>query len=165
MEGFKNFVKSKRGVAEEFTSLPALMIVMIGFALFFAMIAGVYYIHNQKVESKELYEVAHYVVLKLTTQDSPIISTSDANTPLLIDGNSIKSISIEELKNFCNPVGFDYNVNFFWYDENGKKETIKIKSENNIPDKDTVSASRKVAIKFFEGDIRYGEIVVTVWRV
>ncbi len=28
-----------------------------------------------------------------------------------------------------------------------------------------VSASRKVAIKFFEGDIRYGEIVVTVWRV
>ncbi len=122
MESFKKFIKNKRGVAEEFTSLPALMIVMIGFALFFAMIAGVYYIHNQKVENKELYEVAHYVVLKLTTQDSPIISTSDANNPLLIDESSIKSVSIEELKNFCNPVGYDYSVKFFWYDENGKKK-------------------------------------------
>lgn len=154
------FIKDKRGVAEEFTSLPAIMVVMIGFAIFFAMIATVYHLHNEKVEDKELFEVAHYVALKLTSADSPFVA--EGSTSLLLDKNKL-DITVDELKKYCNPIGYDYHVKVYEYNEDGSKERIG-DIGNKIPDKNKVSASRKVAIKDEIG-VKYGEIVVIVWRV
>ncbi len=150
-------IEDKRGVTEEFTSLPAIMVVMIGFALFFAMITSVYHVHNERMKNMELYDVAHYVIMKLTNRNSPLVS-QDKNTPLIIDKRSIKSNNIN-LKEFCSPVGYDYQVKIY-----DLKEEF---SENigNEPEGDRVAVSRKIAIKFDEGDIRCGEIVVIVWRV
>ncbi len=153
------FIKDKRGVAEEFTSLPAIMVVMIGFAIFFAMIATVYNLHNERIEDKELFEVAHYVALKLTSADSPLAAGD--NTPLYIDKNKLH-IKVDELKKYCNPIGYDYYVIVYEYDEDGSKKPIK-DTENIIPNRNKVSASRKVAIKDGIG-VKYGEIVVIVWR-
>lgn len=156
------FLKDKRGVAEEFTSLPAIMVVMMGFAIFFAMVATVYHLHNERVEDKELFEVAHYVVSKLTTVGSPLIV--EDSTSLLLDKNKLENVGIDKLKEYCNPIGYDYYVKVYEYDEDGSKEQIYPKSmENTIPSKNRVSASRKVAIT--DGiETKYGKVIVIVWR-
>jgi len=162
----KSFVGDKRGISEEFTSLPALMVVMIGFALFFALMAATYFNYHQKLEEKELYEAAHHAVLKLTLPESPLIGKEDTNIPLILSAN-LGDISSNELLQCCNLTGYDYHVKIYYYDENGEKHVLP-HTENlytNAPSSgDKVSASRKVAIKFANGEIRYGEIVVTVWR-
>jgi len=155
------FLKDKRGVAEEFTTLPAIMVVMIGFAIFFAMIATVYHLHNERMEDKELFEVAHYVVSKLTNVGSPLVE--DAS--LIIDENKLENVGIDELKEYCYPIGYDYYVKIYEYSEDGSKEKIYPRNVGDaIPDKNRVSASRKVAIKG-EIDVKYGELVVIVWRI
>ena len=162
----KLFLKDKRGTSEEFTSLPALMVVMIGFALFFALMATTYMTYHQKLDEKELYEAAHHAVLKLTLPESPLISEGDTDTPLIVSA-SISDISANDLTECCNLTGYDYRVKIYYYDEQGEKRLLP-GTENLFTGThssgDTVSASRKIAVKFADGEIRYGKIVVTVWR-
>lgn len=66
------FMKDERA-SEEFTSLPALAIVMIGFTLFFMIVVGVYNSYKESVESIEYYSDANYLLEKLTSADSPIV--------------------------------------------------------------------------------------------
>lgn len=161
----KSLIIDKRGISEEFTSLPALMVVMIGFALFFAMIAGVYHTHNERVENKELYEVAHYTLMKLTSGESPLVSEKGGNTPIIMDEQVISTIGKDVLKDYCNPLGYDYTVKFYWYDEKGGRHEISNPNMyKSLPSKNRLSSSREIAIKFSEGDIRIGKIVVIIWR-
>ncbi len=144
------FARDKRGIAEEFTSLPALVVVMIGFALFFSMLAGIYMQHNEKVKAAELAEAAHYVAAKLTNSESPL---TDAT--FVIDKEKWNSMDESRLKDYCNLSFYDYRVFI-------EGENLKEFGGNPVGDRFTVS--RKVAIKLADGDVKYGKIMVTVWR-
>ncbi|HDN96214.1 MAG TPA: hypothetical protein ENG71_04030 [Thermoplasmatales archaeon] len=145
------FLKDKRGVAEEFTSLPALVVVMIGFALFFAMLANLYISHNEKIKEAELAEVAHYVSIKLTNGESPL-----TDAPLIINKEKWNNTNLTTLKEYCNLSSYDYCLAI--------KPSYGLKKFNGNPDGDKFVVSRKVAIKMEDGDVKYGKIFVTVWR-
>jgi len=146
------FLKDRRGVAEEFTSLPALVVVMIGFALFFAMLAHLYIDYNEKIKNAELAEVAHYVSVKLTNAESPL-----TDAPFIIDKEKWNKTSWDELKEYCNPSSYDYCLAI-------KPSFLDLKSFDKTPVGDSFVVSRKVAIKMANGDVKYGKIVITVWR-
>lgn len=144
-------VEDKRGITEEFTTLPAISIVMIGFALFFVLIASCYYVHIQRIENKELYEAAHFVIEKIT-MDSPLIES-----PLMINLKAVERSNImEDIAKCCNLSDYDFCIRIF-YDE----MCLKLGEEK---ERNKVSLSKIVAVKINEGDIREGKIVVTVWR-
>lgn len=162
-----SFIDDRRGISEEFTSLPALMVVMIGFALFFALMATAYVTYHQKLDEKELYEAAHHAVLKLTLPESPLISEGGGtNTPLIVSAN-LGDISSEELIECCHLTGYDYRIKIYYYDENAEQQPLpgtEHLSTSAHSSGDTVSASRKISVKFANGEVRPGKIVVTVWR-
>ena len=146
------FIKDKKGVAEEFTSLPALVVVIIGFALFFAMLTNLYFTYNEKIKDAELAEVAHYVSIKLTNGESPL-----TDAPLIINKEKWNDANPNILKEYCNLSSYDYSVYITPSDG--------LKSFNKNPIGDRFSVSRKVAIKMEDGDVKEGKIVVTVWRI
>ncbi|MCD6473756.1 MAG: hypothetical protein J7K47_02475 [Thermoplasmata archaeon] len=149
------FIGDRKGVAEEFTSLPALIIVMIGFALFFAMFANVYMAHNEKLKTAELAEAAHYIALKLTNAESPL-----TDAPLLINKEKWEYMvkHEENIRKYCKPSSYNYSI---------KISSPFVSDFKMIGEKakgDRMSVSMKVAIKLAEGDVKYGKLIVTVWR-
>jgi len=154
---FRNmkFIADRKGVAEEFTSLPALVIVMIGFAIFFAMFANVYMMHNEKLRAAELAEAAHYISLKLTNAESPL-----TDAPFLINKEKWDEIAKHEeiIRKYCKPSSYDYSIKISSPFVSGFK-MIGGKAKG-----DRMSVSMKVAIKLADGDVKYGKIIVTVWR-
>jgi hypothetical protein len=57
------------GISEEFTVLPALSIVMIGFALFIVLLAQTYTTYGERIEQLQNYQTADSIVNKLTNPD------------------------------------------------------------------------------------------------
>ncbi|MDD5779101.1 MAG: hypothetical protein PHU95_06605 [Candidatus Thermoplasmatota archaeon] len=64
-----SFISDESGISEEFTSLPALAVVLIGFGLFFALVGGAYHVHTEKLERADGYRAANFVLQKLTTSN------------------------------------------------------------------------------------------------
>ena len=143
--------RDRRGVAEEFTSLPALVAVVSGFAIYFSMLAGVYIHHNNSMNMIEMEEVAHYIACKITGGESPI-----TDAPLVVNKIKWESVSIHDLKKFCNVSSYDYSV----FIKVGGREYRKgeILKENRI------IVSRLVAVKFSWNKTEYGKLYVAVWR-
>jgi len=145
-----NIWKDRRGVAEEFTSLPLLAVVMIGFAIFFLIISGAYVNHSEKSKNLEMEEVAHYIIYKLTSFGSPI--TDGAMT---VDMNKWISSNMKELRNFCKISSYNYSLML---------EVDGIKYRKGIYPAHRIIVSRYVAIKFSNGDVKYGKIYAIVWE-
>ncbi len=149
------FIGDRKGVAEEFTSLPALVIVMIGFAIFFAVFANVYMAHNEKLKAAELAEAAHYIALKLTNAESPL-----TDAPLLINKEKWDDVVKHEeiLRKYCKPSSYNYSISI------SSPFVSDFKMIGEKAKGDRMSVSMKVAIKLADGDVKYGKLIVTVWR-
>ncbi|MEA2054036.1 MAG: hypothetical protein U9O96_02800 [Candidatus Thermoplasmatota archaeon] len=157
-----SFIKDKRGISEEFTSLPALIIVMIGFALFFALIAGVYYSYNERIERADKYEVANFVLEKVTSTSSPLKEGGVIRTGGLIDAHVMGSNRDNlgrVLREKCNFPGWEYKVEVEWDKGSENLDVFTYSGEN------MVAASKKVAVYLNEAQTVPGEFTVIVWRI
>ncbi|MFH1100648.1 MAG: hypothetical protein V1726_01240 [Methanobacteriota archaeon] len=67
------FISDDRAVSEEFTTLPGLTIVIIGFALFVVLIAQTYTAYQLRVESLQKYQTAGFLTMKLTNPECSFI--------------------------------------------------------------------------------------------
>jgi hypothetical protein len=63
------FFADNYAVSEEFTSLPALSIVMIGFALFVVLLAQAYLTYEERMEQLQEYQTVDALASKLTNPD------------------------------------------------------------------------------------------------
>jgi hypothetical protein len=64
------FIVDEQAVSEEFTSLPALSVVMIGFVLFFTLLAQTYTAYETRVEHLQEYQTADRITKMLISPDS-----------------------------------------------------------------------------------------------
>lgn len=87
-----SFIRDERGLSEELTSLPALAVIMTGFAIFFIMIAGVYHSYNQEMESIDEYQTANFILEKITTSDGAL-----AKKGIMMEGGLISLINFERI--------------------------------------------------------------------
>jgi len=163
-----SLIKDKRGVSEEFTSLPALAVVMIGFALFFALIAGVYYSYSERVGSVDKYEAANFILEKLTGTDSSL-----AERGIIMGGGVIDKMKFEnnmgypdenEIIKESDIVGVKFGLKLEYIDPNsGYEKTLEWQ---NIPSgRDIVVASKQVAVYLNEAQTVPGVLSVIVWGV
>ena len=60
INNLKDFKKNDFAIAEEFTSIPSLSIIIIGFTIFILLIANVYSIYHSRIESIDKYQIANY---------------------------------------------------------------------------------------------------------
>ncbi len=156
-----SFIRDKRGISEEFTSLPTLVVVMIGFGLFFALIGGVYYSYNEKVERIDKYETANFILEDVTAVDGPlakkgVIRTGGTINPSAIDDNQA---AVETaLQQHCSYPGWEYKIEIEWA---ASAEQI-IPFTNN--QENTVAASKKVPVYLNEAQTVAGELRVIVWK-
>jgi len=160
------FINDRRGVSEEFTSLPALMVVMIGFALFFAMMAGVYYQHNERVKSLDKYEAANFVLEKLTSANGLL-----AEKGIIMEGGVINAVKFNEIRENEDKIekiieesgiiGLKFGLKLTYWE----KDNVEEKEWVNIPSNaDKVAASKQVAVYLNDAEIVPGLLTVIVWR-
>jgi len=162
-----SLVGDKRGVSEEFTSLPALTVVLIGFALFFALIAGVYYSYNERVESVDKYESANFVLEKLTMTDGALADAGVIRAGGIIDKakfDNMGSLAENEIIKESGVVGVKFGLKLEYIDPaSGYEKTLEwqnIPSGGNI-----VVASKQVAVYLNEAQTVPGVLSVMVWEV
>lgn len=65
----KKIISNKKAISEEFTALPSLSVVMIGFTIFFLLVANTYNAYENRIESLEKYKTADFIATKLTNPD------------------------------------------------------------------------------------------------
>ena len=159
----RSFIGDEKAVSEEFTSLPALSVVMIGFTLFFVLLANVYTSYGIRVESIGKYQTADLIATKLTNPDCFFIREGKlANLPeLRKDGSNDKLNSIRE-EYRASSVNFIVRVS--WWDGN------EVKSEDfpeDLPDDigDRVAVSRDVGVYLNEAQTSPGKITVILWSI
>jgi hypothetical protein len=63
------FIKDEKAISEEFTVLPALSIVMVGFAVFFALLAQTYLSYTDHIHRLQNYQTADHILESLTNPD------------------------------------------------------------------------------------------------
>ncbi|MCD6448339.1 MAG: hypothetical protein J7L58_04770 [Thermoplasmata archaeon] len=159
-----SFINDNKGISEEFTSLPALAVVMIGFALFFAMIAGVYYQHNERVKSLDKYEMANFILEKLTSANG-LLAEKGIIVGGTIDKKKFEGVgnsqdNIEAIIEESRIVGKEFGFKLVYWEEDGV-QTIEW---TNIPgDVDKVAASKQVAVRLNDAEIVLGVLTIIVW--
>ena len=154
-----SFIRNEKAVSEEFTSLPALSVVMIGFTLFFVLLANVYTSYGLKVESIEKYQTADFIAAKLTNPDSFFIKDGGlVNLPMLrtSEGKSRFNATREEYK----ASGVDFVVRASWYD---CSEDFPEKLPDDTGDR--VAVSRSVGIYLNEAQTAPGKLTVILWSI
>ncbi len=109
----RDFLSNERAVSEEFTSLPAISVIMIGFTLFFVLFANVYASHALRVESLEKYQTATFLFTKLTHPDSLFVKPGGSiNLPLLQSDEGI--VYLQSVRDEYRTAGINFTVRVSW---------------------------------------------------
>ena len=68
-------IRDQTAVAEEFTSLPVIMVIVIGLTLFFLLIAQSYHVYEQTTAQIKQIEKAKYLANKLVSPNNYFINS------------------------------------------------------------------------------------------
>jgi len=152
--------KDENAISEEFTSLPALSIVMIGFAIFIIMIANTYTAYNTRIESLDKYQTADFIVTKLTNPDSFIIKEGGViDLELLRNSDS----EINELRDKYRASGIDFVIRISY--EN-TVEKVPSNAENLLSNAgDRVAVTKCVGIYLNQAQTKPGKLTVITWSI
>jgi hypothetical protein len=84
----RNFLKNEDAVSEEFTILPALSVVMIGFVLFVVLLGQTYIAYADRVNRLQNYQTADRLLQKLTNPDCYFIRESGVIDLRILQNNN-----------------------------------------------------------------------------
>jgi hypothetical protein len=155
-----SLLKNDNAISEEFTSLPALSVIMIGFTLFFVLIANVYHLYDSNVASIEKYQTADFIATKLTGHDCGFVKEGGIiDLPALeqycTEGNNEFDALREEYQHY----GINFSIIITWED------VSQCFPEDSVPSdhQDRIAVSKKMGIYINEAQTVPGEITVLLW--
>ena len=151
----KRFIKNEEAVSEEFTSLPVLSVVMIGFTLFILLIAHTYTAYEQRIDSLEKYQTAYFIATKLTNPDCYFIKEGGiVDLPLLRTDIDTLNLLRDEYKTS----GVNFIVRISW-------EDVSEDFPEPLPDGigDRVATSKNVGIYLNEAQTTPGKLTIIMW--
>ena len=152
-------INNNKAISEEFTSLPALSVVMIGFTLFLVLMANTYNAYETRVESLEKYKTAEFIATKLTNPDCFFIKEGGIL--------NIESLETAESKQKLNTLrdeyktsGFDFIIRINW-------DTDLQDFPESLPSyvEDRVAVSKEIGICLNEAQTKPGTLTVILWSV
>lgn len=155
----RSLIKNEKAISEEFTSLPALSVVMIGFTLFFILIANVYSSYAMRIDSLDKYKTADFISTKLTNPDCCFIKEGGlVDLPKLYSSES--NILLQSMKNDYKSSDFDFIIRISW-DKNSEDFPEDLPS--NIGDR--VAVTKDVGVYLNEAQTVPGKLTIILWNL
>jgi hypothetical protein len=155
----RGFIENDRAVSEEFTSLPALSVVMIGFALFILLISNTYNAYEIRIDSIEKYKTADFIATKLTNPDCFFMDEGGVvNISLLETSESLNELN--SIRNTYKTSGIDFIIRISW-------DSTSEDYPENLPNYvgDRVAVSRSISVYLNPAQTRPGRLTVITWSV
>jgi hypothetical protein len=157
------FIKDESAVSEEFTSLPALAVVMIGFTLFILLVYNTYSAYEERIDSIKKYQTADFIAVKLTNADRPFIDEAgivNYDKFISFKDNPLWSKIQQEYKTAG--YGFLLQLRCDGMDDPVviKDDSVDISRINN-----RVAVSRDVSVQLNHAIRPNGKLTVVIWRV
>jgi len=159
----KEIIKDTNAISEEFTSLPALTIVLIGFTLFILIITNSYNAYNIRIDSIDKYQSASFISDKLTNPDCYFIMEGGMiNLPLLDSVDPADSDDrLNHMRKEIRSSGVNFSIQINW--DNNIKYFPEDTKPTNVGDK--VAASKTVSLYLNEAQTKPGKLTVITWRI
>lgn len=155
----KKIISNKKAISEEFTTLPALSVVMIGFTIFFLLVANTYNAYENRIESLERYKTADFIATKLTNPDCFFIKEGGiVNIDLLENDESKQKLS--SLKDEYRSSGFDFILRISW---NSNQKDFPDELPTDI--KDRIAVSKNIGVYLNEAQTKPGKLTIILWSV
>ena len=157
------FRKDNNAISEEFTALPALSVVLIGFTLFVILIANTYGAYESRIESLEKYQTADFIATKLTNPDCFFINgDKTVNLPLLENSGD----KLNESRDQYRVSGFDFIVRIDWTGNPNGPEDFPEKLEKTLGNNvDHIAISRDVGVYLNPANTSIGKLTIILWSV
>lgn len=150
------FLKNEEAVSEEFTVLPALSIVMIGFTIFVVLLAQTYLAHAERVELLQQYQITDGLLQKLTNPECYFIRTGG-----LIDLSILEcdTSSFHRLYEHYKQIGYEFYLQLQW---DGQSKTLP---ESCIPQSlKRIAISRAIGVYINEAQTIPGTLTLVLWK-
>jgi len=155
----RSLIRNENAISEEFTSLPALSVVMIGFTLFLVLIANVYSSYALRVSSLDKYQTADLISTKLTNPNCYFIKEGG-----LVDLPALKTLASNAMLNSMREQykrsDFDFIIRVSW-------EVYSMDFPENLGDNlgDRVAVSRDIGVYLNEAQTVPGKLTVILWSL
>ena len=150
------FLKNEQAVSEEFTVLPALSVVMIGFALFVVLLAQTYIAYADRIDRLQSYQTADGLLQKLTNPDCYFIRRGG-----LVDLHLLQN-DTKSLQNYCEQYlksGFRFQLQLRWNDQIWDfSESLSSDPLNRI------AVSKETGVYLNEAQTIPGTLTILLWR-
>jgi hypothetical protein len=149
------FLRNEAAISEEFTTLPALSVVMIGFSLFLLLLAQTYIAYEERMEQLQEYQTADTLVRKLTNPDCPFMRPGG-----LIDVNVLQQdATVQVLHDQYLRSGIPFVVRLHWDDI-----TVDFPEVCNMTVPHRVAVTRQIGVFLNEAQTVQGTLTVILWR-
>lgn len=150
------FLNDERAVSEEFTTLPALSIVMIGFALFIILLAQIYIAYGERINQLQNYQTASSIAHRLTNPDCFFIREGGlVDLPLLQnDSKSLQMICYQYQKS-----GIGFFLRLRW--NNSTRDFPE--TAMSIPP-NRIALSEDIGIYLNEAQTIPGTLTIILWK-
>ena len=150
------FLENDAAVSEEFTVLPALSIVMIGFSIFTLLLAQTYIVTMDNLERLQHYQTADRILQRITNSESVFISQGGCiNLQTLQSDNGFLEEICKEYKRsgICFLLRLAYN--------NYSMDFPKTPPERPVQ---CTAVSKEVPIYLNEAQTIPGRLSIVLWR-
>lgn len=155
----KKIISNKKAISEEFTTLPALSVVMIGFTIFFLLVANTYNAYENRIESLEKYKTADFIATKLTNPDCFFIKEGGIVNIDLLENDESKQ-KLNSLKDEYRSSGFDFILRISW--GSNQKD---FPDELPIDISDRIAVSKNIGVYLNEAQTKPGKLTIILWSV
>ena len=151
----KRFISNDSAVSEEFTALPTLTVVMIGFTLFSVLIAQAYGAYIDRQESVDVFQEAIDILDALLLPNSPLLFKSGVIDVSVFYDNDLRQL--EALEYFQSDFEGAILLSF-------ENSSLSVPSDWQTTHSNRISASKNVAVMLNEVETVPGILSVVVWR-
>ncbi len=151
----KRFIRNDSAVSEEFTALPALTVVMIGFTLFSVLIAQAYGAYIEREEKVDFFQESIDVLDALLLPNSPLFAKNGVVDSSVFFSND--SVRHAEVLTFLSPKMNGAIILSF------NNTSVSLPSQWSCNTSNHVSVSKNVAVKLNEVETIPGVLSVVIW--
>jgi len=161
----RRFIKDEKAISEEFTTLPALSVVMIGFALFILLMANTYTAYNTRIEGLEKYQTADFIAIKLTNPDCFFIKEGGVVDLSILEDSIISDPKLNAIRDEYQFSGVNFIVRISYESTNkdfpSNPDPVTLLASAG----DRVAVSKDVGIFINEAQTKPGKLTIITWSV
>lgn len=126
--------RDEKGISEEFSSITAIIVVVIGISIYFSIVGEIYIANKDIANRTEKYEMADYIFNKLFSPDGPLYKNRVITGGGEVDKNKFSKFSNGPVPDFN---GIKYQLILSFNGERIKWGTLsygeKIAISKNVP--------------------------------